>query len=434
MSKKESHGKIVRIEPLARVEGHGGIHVEIKDNKMSKVEVQIYEGPRLFETLAVGKTPEEDLSLVPRICAICNLSHKYASLRALEKALGVSIPETTQTYRQLMHHGEMIESHSLHLFFLALPDFLGYENAIAMASKYGDVVTKALQLKKFGNKIMRIMGGRIVHGENPILGGYGRLPDEKTLLEIKREAEELLPFAMQTIDLLSQLEIPSHMERPTQFLCLKPPHDGYDYYGDIILTSDGKEHPLDEYKNVIVERVVGHSFAKRSRYAGNPFTVGAIARVLLLGKRLGGHAAEAYKKLVNPRWYKNPLYNNFAQAIEIVFSLEETIAIVDRLLGKSPPPVARPTRDSGVGTGGVEAPRGTLIHHYEIKNGRTVAADYITPTAMFLDDIEAFIWKAGETLLEAKMMDGLELKFEMIARAYDPCISCSAHLVTVDYK
>ncbi len=434
MSKKVSQEKIVLIEPLARVEGHGGIRVEIKDNKISNVEVQILEGPRLFETFVIGKTPEEDLSLVPRICAICNLSHKYASLRALEKALGVTVPELTTAYRQLMHHGEMLESHSLHLFFLALPDFLGYENAVAMADKYGEVVTKALQLKKFSNKIMRIMGGRIIHGENPILGGFGRFPDEKTLLELKKEAEELLPFAMQTIDILSTLEIPSHMERETQFLCLKPPHDDYDYYGDILLTSDGKEHPLDDYKKVIVERVVGHSFAKRSRYDGKPFTVGAIARVLLLGKRLTGQAAEAYKRLVNPRWYKNPLYNNFAQAIEIVFSLEGVIETVNSLLGKTPPPVARPTRDSGTGTGGVEAPRGTLIHHYEIKNGRTAAADYITPTAMFLDDVEAFIRKAGETLLESRQTNDLELKFEMIARAFDPCLSCSAHLVKVEYK
>ena len=148
MSKKEN----IQIEPLARVEGHGGIKVDIKAGKIADVKVEIYEGPRLFETLVIGKTPEEDLSIVPRICAICNLSHKYASLRALEKAMGVKIPEATQEYRHLMHHGEMLESHSLHVFFLALPDFFGYDNAVAMAAEHGAVVTKALQLKKFGNR------------------------------------------------------------------------------------------------------------------------------------------------------------------------------------------------------------------------------------------------------------------------------------------
>ncbi len=218
------------IEPLARVEGHGGIKVEIKDNKIRNVEVQVLEGPRLFEAMLVGKTPEEDISIVPRICAICNLSHKYSALRGLEKALGIQVPEIINMYRHLMHHGEMIESHSLHLYFLALPDFFGYPNAVAMADKYGAVVTNALRLKKFGNMVMKTMGGRMIHGENPIIGGFAKLPDEKTLLAIKQEASALMPFVLETIDMLSILGVPDFMERDTQYLCCKPPHSGYDYY------------------------------------------------------------------------------------------------------------------------------------------------------------------------------------------------------------
>ena len=429
MTKKE-----IVIEPLARVEGHGGIRVEIDGNKISNVEVRILEGPRLFEELVVGKTPEEDLSIVPRICAICNLSHKYAALRGLEKALGVTIPHVTQEYRHLMHHGEMLESHSLQIYFLALPDFLGYDNAVAMSDKYGDVVVKALQLKKFGNKIMKLMGGRMIHGENPVLGGFNKLPSKKDLIAIKEEAEELLPFAMATIDILAGLEIDDHMERETQFLCCKPPHDGYDFYGDVLITSDGKEHPAENYRNVIVERVVGHSFAKRAMYNESSFTVGAMARIILMKDRLKGQAKEACDKLFNERWYRNPLYNNFAQAIEQVFSLEGVIKVVDELLESDTPEIAQRTQETGSGTGAVEAPRGTLIHSYTIKDGKTTAADFITPTAMFLDDVEEFIRTGGETLLEKNQMDNIELKFEMIARAYDPCISCSAHLVEVVYK
>lgn len=424
----------IMIEPLARVEGHGGIKVEIEDNKISNVEVQVLEGPRLFETLVVGKTPQEDLSIVPRICAICNLSHKYAAIRGLEKAIGVKVDSTTQLYRQFMHHGEMIESHSLHIYFLALPDFLGYDNAIAMAEKYGDVVVKALQLKKFGNKIMRMMGGRMIHGENPIIGGFGKLPTKEQLNKIKEEALELLPFAIDTIDLLASLEIPDHMERETQFLCCKPPHNDYDYYGEALVTSEGEEYSVEDYKSVIKERVVSHSFAKRGQYKNKPFTVGALARMLLLGDRLKGKAKEAREKLVNERWHRNPLFNNHAQAIEQVYSLECIIEIVDELLASTKTKIAKPTQESGSGTGAVEAPRGTLIHHYEVKDGLISAADFITPTAMFLDDIEAFIRASGDTLLAKKQMDNIELEFEKIARAYDPCISCSAHLVKVVYK
>ncbi len=429
-----SSKKSISIEPLARVEGHGGIKVEIKDNKINNVEVRILEGPRLFEELVVGKTPQEDLSIVPRICAICNLSHKYAALRGLEKAVGVNIDHTTLLYRELMHHGEMIESHSLHIYFLALPDFLGYDNAVAMADKYGEAVTKALQLKKFGNKIMRIMGGRMIHGENPVIGGFSKLPSKETLTEIKEEAIKLLDFAVWTIDLLGSLKIPDHMERETQFLCCKPPGDEYGYYGDVLVTSDGEEHPVENYKKVIKERVVSHSFAKRSQYNNKPFTVGALARILLLGERLNGKARQAYEKLVTDRWYRNPLFNNHAQAIEQIYSLEGIIETINQLLVSEDAKISQPTQDTGVGTGAVEAPRGTLIHHYEVKDGKIKAADFITPTAMFLDDIEAFIRCGGEQLLTKSKRDNIELQFEMIARAYDPCISCSAHLVEVVYK
>jgi len=232
-----SQKKEITIDVLARVEGHGGIKVEIEDNKISNVEVRILEGPRLFEALVVGRTPQEDLSIVPRICAICNLSHKYAALRGLEKALDVEVDSTTKLYRQLMHLGEIVESHSLHLYFLSLPDFLGYDNAFVMADKYDDIVLKALQLKKFGNMIMRMMGGRMMHGENPIIGGFGKLPTKTKLTNTKEKALELLPFTIDTIDLLADFEVPDHMERETQFLCCKPPHDDYGFYGDIRISS-----------------------------------------------------------------------------------------------------------------------------------------------------------------------------------------------------
>lgn len=424
----------ITIEPIARVEGHGGIKVEIEDNTISKVEVQILEGPRLFETLVVGRTPQEDISIVPRICAICNLSHKYAALRGLEKALGVEIDSMTQLYRQLMHLGEIIESHSLHIYFLALPDYLGYDNAFLMVDKYEEIVTNALKLKKFGNKIMRMIGGRIIHGENPIIGGFGKLPTKEQLIKIKEEAMELLPFAIETIDLFARLEIPDHMERETQFLCCKPPHENYDYYGNNFITSDGKEHSVENYNSVIKERVVSHSFAKRGKYRDRPFTVGALARVLLLGDRLKGKAREAHDKLINERWYRNPLFNNHAQAIEQIYSLERIPEIINEILSCAKSTVIKPTNKTGIGTGAVEAPRGTLIHHYEVKDGVISAANIITPTVMFLDDIEEFIRTSGNTLLAKNQIDKIELEFEKIARAYDPCISCSAHIVELIYK
>ncbi|MFW9951068.1 MAG: nickel-dependent hydrogenase large subunit, partial [Candidatus Thorarchaeota archaeon] len=232
----------------------------------------------------------------------------------------------------------------------------------------------------------------------------------------------------------AKLEIPDHMERETQFLCCKPTHEAYDFYGDQFITSDGKEHSVENYNLIINERVVRHSFAKRGQYNGKPFTVGALARVLLLGDRLEGKAREAYEKLVTRRWYRNPIFNNHAQAIELIHSLQYIPEIVNQILTFAKSKVAKPKNKTGTGTGAVEAPRGTLIHHYEIKDGLISRADIITPTVMFLDDIEEFIRMSGSRLLAKNPLDRIELEFEKIARAYDPCISCSSHIVEVKYK
>lgn len=426
--------KNIKIEALARVEGHGGITVTIKNDKVEDVRVEIYEGPRLIETLVVGKTPEEDLNIVPRICAICTLSHRYAALQGLEKALGIEVPKKVKLLRDLMHCGEMLESHSLHVFILALPDFLAYPSAIAMIDKYEDDVIKALQLKKFANKVMRVVSGRIIHGENPILGGFGRYPSEEELLGLKEEAKTIMPIAERGIEIMASLDYFSYAEADTTFMCVNPPNKEYGFVGNTLLISTNEEIDAEDYKKVINEHIVPYSFAKRSRYKGKPFSVGALARINLIGDRLKGKAGEIYKKYHNNYWLRNPLYNNFAQAIEIVYCLEEIPRLVDEILKLPDPEKSKPARLTGIGTGAVEAPRGTLLHHYEIENYLIKKSDIITPTAMNLDDIERYIRITAENLVKQRKYNDIELKLEMIARAYDPCISCSAHLVRVVRK
>ncbi|MGQ4913202.1 MAG: Ni/Fe hydrogenase subunit alpha [Candidatus Asgardarchaeia archaeon] len=426
--------KKIKIDALARVEGHGGITVEIKDNKVKNVRVEIYEGPRLIETLVIGKTPEEDLNIVPRICAICTLSHRYAAIRGLERALGIDPPEKVKLLRELMHLGEMLESHSLHVFVLALPDFLGYPSAIAMIDKYKDDVVKALQLKKYANKIMRVVSGRMIHGENPIVGGFGKFPTKKELLEIKEETKKMLPIAERGVEIMASLDYPDYAEANTVFMCLNPPNGEFGFVGDSLLFSTGEEYDVEKYKEAFSERVVSYSFAKRSRYKGQPFSVGALARINNIGDRLKGKAGAYYRKYHDDKWLVNPIYNNFAQAIEMVYCLEEIPKLIDKIVKMPDCEIVKPERLTGTGTGSVEAPRGTLLHHYEIKDYKITKSDIITPTAMNLDDIERYIGIAAEKLVERKEIDSMNLQLEMIARAYDPCISCSAHLVKVIRK
>jgi sulfhydrogenase subunit alpha len=425
--------KELNVPALARVEGDGGITVTLEGKKVKSVTLDIHEGPRLIEQLVKGMTPEDDANVVPRICAICTLSHKFAALRGLEKALGIKAPEKTQLTRELMMLGENVESNSLHTMLLALPDFLGYPSAIAMLTDYGDDVKRALRLKKFGNHVMEITSGRIVHGENPIIGGFGKYPSKAQLDEIKLKSKELVPDAVRVVELFSSIEYPKYPESEKKtFMSVDAPYKSYGYHGDRILVSNGKDFDADDYKKLTNERVVPHSFAKRSVYNDKTFMVGASARVVNMGKRFDGQAADLYKAHYNDDWLKNPLYNNLAQAVEMLWSLEHMPELCDKVAALADPPIEKPTRQTGSGTGAVEAPRGTLYHHYEIKDGLVDVCDIITPTAQNLDDVEKHMKLTAERMLaDGKKDDEVRLGLEMVARAYDPCISCATHLVTL---
>jgi sulfhydrogenase subunit alpha len=420
----------IEIEALARVEGHGGILVEMEGKKVKNVLFNVFEGPRLIESLTIGKTPAEDVSLVCRVCAICTLSHRYSALRALERALGIKVPPKTRLTRTLMHFGEMIESHSLHIFFLSLPDLVNRPSAIALLDDFKNEVALALKIKKFGNLIMATIADRMIHGENPIIGGFGRFPSKEQLIEIKNLAEELLPQAVGAADLVGSFSLPSFFESDTLYVACNPEDGRFGFVGDTVLLSSKEELSIEDYKKLTNERVVPHSFAKRSLYKGKPFSVGALARVNLLGKRLTGEAGKCFKKYYGARWKTNPLFNIMAQAIEMVYCLEEIPALVDKIIPLQDPPVVSATRSDGEATGAVEAPRGTLYHHYRIKDGRIAETDIITPTAQNLDDIERYFRLAAENLPSSFSDDPTSI-LETIARSYDPCLSCSAHLVEV---
>jgi sulfhydrogenase subunit alpha len=422
----------IEIEYIPRIEGHGAITVEMSESgTVEDVKVDIPEAPRLIEALVRGKTPDEDLNIVPRVCGICSFSHKYAGIRGFEKALGVTPSEKTVALRTLLHLAETLQSNVLHVFFLSLPDLLGYPNAIEMAADHKDAVLGAMKMKGFANSIMEIGSGRFVHGENPVIGGFGRYPTDEQLAPLKNISQELIPQAEKAAEMIGEMEIPDFPERETTFMCLRPPADEYGLVGDNVMISDGKDVSVESYKQLTNERVVPHSFAKRSKYNERPYTVGAIARINLLGERLQGVARKYYDKYYGERWKKNPMYNIHAQALEILWTLQAIYPVVDQYAEAETPQesIAKRTRSTGKGSGAVEAPRGILYHHYEVENGLIKNSDIITPTAQNLDDIEQFIKIAATNLVNEGETEALQSKLEMIARAFDPCVSCSVHLL-----
>jgi sulfhydrogenase subunit alpha len=424
--------KKITIDHLPRVEGNGGITAIIDGQVVTEVKFYINEGPRLIERLVIDRTPEEDVSLTPRICAICTVSHKLAAVRAMENALQLKVPAKTNLLRELMHMGEMIESHSLHVYYLALPDYLGFPNAIAMASEYEFEVKIALEMKNFGNHIMKVINGRFVHGENTVIGGFGKWPSRDDLLWIKSRAIQFMPFVLKTVDLFCTLNYPDIPEAETQYVCCLPSDDKFGFWGEEVLVSNGDRIYREDYRHLTNEFVVPHSYARRSRYQGKPYSVGALARINNLGERLEGEAGRMYRKYFNEHWKKNPLYNNAAQALEILYCFERIPRLVDELLKTEDTPdiISYKTKE-GQGTGLVEAPRGLLIHHYKIEQGLVKEADIITPTAQNAEDIERYGVIAAQALLDKGEEEAIRHRLDILVRAYDPCISCSVHLAEV---
>lgn len=428
--------KSIVIDRVCRVEGHGGITVNIEDGKVAEVKMHIFEGPRFFEPLVVGKTYDEVAPILMRICAICSASHTVASLMAVENAFGVEVSAQTRLLRELLLHGGNIESHALHLFCLVLPDLMCHPSAVALAADYPEEVRMGLELKKLGNTIQEAIGGRAIHPVNAIVGGFGKLPTHRRLLDLKKQLKKGLERSLAAFELVSSLELPDFCISPNTYAALSSNGSGYSLLGDKIVLSTGYTTEISVYRDVCTETTVTHSHAKHSRFRTEPFMVGALARIALNGKGLSGQARELERRL-DPDWFSgNPLHNNVAQAIELVYSIEDSIEIIDQLLaaGIKEEKPEKVTPGPGTGTGAVEAPRGTLYHSYSFNEaGRLTEADIITPTAQNLANIEKDLRVTAENSI-GESKGSIASKLEMVVRAYDPCISCSVHLLEVNFK
>jgi sulfhydrogenase subunit alpha len=422
------------IEHLARVEGHGGITVELEGDTVGNVHFDVFEGARLLEPLVRGKRYDEVAPVLSRICAICSVAHSLTSLKATEDAFEVRISPQAELLRELLYLGENIESHALHLFLLALPDYLGYPSAIALAADKPDAVLRGLRLKKLGNLIQETIGGRAVHPVNAVAGGFGRAPSADQMIELRSALIAGIQDSGAVIDLMASLPGAEFCRCHTVYAALHSPHP-HSYYGgqEVIVASDGGRSTVHaaDYKMLSNEESVPHSHAKHSRFRGQPFMVGSLARLTVNPSRIAGKVALAAERLGLHLPADNPMDNNKAQALELIGDLERAGEVVEQLLREGiedEPPAAVHSR-AGTGTAITEAPRGLLIHSYTYDaEGRIAAADVITPTALNAASMEMHFRRAVEQC--AHRDDALLGKrLEMIARAYDPCISCSVHLV-----
>jgi sulfhydrogenase subunit alpha len=424
----------ITIEHLARVEGHGGITVELEGDTVTNVRFDVFEGARLLEPLVRGKRYDEVATVLSRICAICSVAHTLTSLKATEDAFGIRVSPQTEMLRELMMRGESIESHSLHLFLLAAPDYLNYPSAIAMSADKPAAVLLGLRLKKLGNMIQETIGGRAIHPVNAVLGGFGRVPTFDQLIALRGNLMQAEADADAVIDFIASLPATDFCHSDTIYAALRSPSlDSY-YAGDeVMLVSNGNRAIVraSEYRSLTNEKSVPHSLAKHSTYHGNPFMVGSLARLTVNPRRLTGRLAVAMKRLKLALPADNPMDNNKAQALELINDVERSLELIEHLLrdGIKDERALQVQPRAGTGSAITEAPRGLLIHSYTYDaEGRITAADVITPTAINAASMELHFRRAVEQCAE-RDETVLSKRLQMIARAYDPCISCSVHLV-----
>ena len=426
----------ISVDHLTRVEGHGGVTVVLEGNEITKVDLNVFEGIRLFEGLVRGRTIEDVTGIVSRICAICSHGHSVTSLHALENALGIQGTPQTRKLRDLAYQGANIESHALHVFVLALPDLLGHSSVISLAGQLPDAVKMALRLKKLGNAIQEIIGGRAVHPVNYVIGGFGRVPTTDELLPLRSMLKEGYQDCERALEVLGTVPIPDFVNEPIRCAAIAPEDEAF-FFGETMEILEGKKRikiPVSQYRTFTNEHLVSHSHAKHSLYEGRSYMVGALPRLTLNGKKISGLAGKAMKDLLKMPC-ANIVMNNIAQVVEMIYSVEHARKLVDELLETGTvqePPVPYKVHACS-GAAATEVPRGTLFYSYEVDDkGLIAAADVITPTAQNLSNAEDQLRATVKQGLSAGADDStIEQRLAIVARAYDPCISCSVHVVRI---
>ncbi len=422
----------IDVHHITRVEGHGNIVVRVSSGLLEQCDLEIIEAPRYFEAMLRGQPFEQASHLASRICGICAVSHATTSLRAVEKALGVEPDIQTELLRKLNYQGEILDSHILHVYMLVAPDFFGVGSVIPLAISAPDIITRALRMKKAAGDICATICGRHTHPIAMTVGGFTHLPSEGDLYRLKDQLEAIRPDIEATVELFHSLEIPD-FERDTEYIALSK-DDEYTFIGGVISSTDAGAAPLEHYKEIANEFQVSHSTAKHARNQRKSYMVGALARFNINYDKLHPNAKRAATTLNLSHKCTNPYKITIAQVVEIVHCFEQALQTIDSLLedGLEQKELPQPLRISGEGVGACEAPRGTLFHHYVIKNGYITEANCIIPTAQNLANIESDMRTLVPMILD-RTPGEITQALEMLVRAYDPCISCSAHMLEVKF-
>ena len=418
----------IDIRHLTRVEGHGNIKISIKDGKVEEATWEVVETPRFFEAMLVGKKWENAPWICGRICGICSIGHTLASIRAVENAFGIIPTDQTRKLRLLLKHMETLQSHVLHLYFLAAPDFVNVGSVFPLINSHPDVVKRAAKVKLLANDMCDCIGGRRMHPTRTVIGGFTMLPEKDELRKFKYRLQDVVDDLVQTAELFHQFTLPA-FSRETEFVSLKGSGD-YPFIGGDLVSTDGVVKKEHEYRLMTNEYMVGQSTSKWSKLSRASLAVGSLARLNNNFAFLHTAAQEVSLSFGLRPVNHNPYMNNIAQLVECVHVVMESIGLINELIDTEwSEPRQKVVPKEGVGVGAVEVPRGILYHCYEFdKEGRIVKSDCVIPTSQNHANIQHDLMALAEQYAkEGKKDRDIELLAQMLVRSYDPCISCSVH-------
>lgn len=425
----------INVEHLTRVEGHGNIVFNAKAGKIEKVQWQVTEAPRFFEAFVRGRPYHQLSNITSRICGICSIGHALASLKATEAAMDVKISVQSEILRRIALHAENMQSHILHVGYLVVPDVFGAGSVFPLISTHPEAVLKIVKLHKMANEMSDLICGRTTHPTNLVVGGMWKTPSEKSLQELKQKlVDSIDAYDYVAKVVLANADKLPDLKRETEYIALTSDVE-YALYDGVVGSTDSGRHHVDDYKSVVNEFVVPQSTAKYTKHVRESYMVGALARFNLNSDKLSPLAKQWMRKFRFSSINYNPFMNNVAQLIEFVHSLEDSVALISKLLNRGLKDEKRPKIEvkAGHGVGSVEVPRGILFHDYTYnEKGACVKANCVIPTNQNHNNIQKDMEAFAPTLLN-KPEKEIELNLEMLVRAYDPCVSCSTHYLKVKF-
>ncbi len=433
MSKQPA--RTIKVDILARVEGEGGLYIKLKGDQVQDVKLKIYEPPRFFEALLRGRNFAEAPDITARICGICPVAYQMSAVHAMEDAFGVKVDGQLRALRRLLYCGEWIESHTLHVYMLHAPDFLGYQDAIQMAKDHPGVVQRGLQLKKAGNEIVTLLGGREIHPLNVRVGGFYKLPLRSEFAALAERLKWARDAALETVRFVASLPFPD-FERDYIFVALRQP-DGhpineYPFNEGRLVSNGGLDIPVSEYEANFTEEHVQHSNALHSvlKQQGAYF-VGPLARYSLNFDRLSPLAQEAAREAGLGPVCRNPFKSIIVRSVEIVYACDEALRIIEQYERPEKPAIEIHPR-AATGYACTEAPRGILYHRYRLdEEGSILDAKIVPPTSQNQKTIEQDLGQFVPRFLNLPQED-LLWQCEQAVRNYDPCISCATHFLRLE--